>query len=51
MDEVLNMQEVNEDICKCGKETTKGCHGIEDGSIYSEYYCDTCFHNRLKVEE
>ena len=41
-----------DDRCmKCGKESTKGCHGIKDAEIYSEYYCDECFSHRNYVKE
>ena len=39
------------DKCTCGEESTKGCHGVKEGVIYSKYYCDKCFHNRKEVEE
>lgn len=35
-----------DDKCKCGDESTKGCHGITGGEVYSEYYCDACFVTR-----
>lgn len=34
--------------CECGEESTKGCHGIKDNEVYSEYLCDSCFSKRLK---
>lgn len=39
------------DKCKCGKESTKGCHGIKNEEIYSEYYCDDCFNKRKQEKE
>lgn len=45
-------QVVNEDVCQvCNQESTKGCHGVKEGSIYSEYYCDECFQNRKSLGE
>lgn len=35
-----------EDACLCGKKSTKGCHGIKDREVYSEFYCDECFNKR-----
>lgn len=29
--------------CKCGAESTKGCHGVRNGQIYSEHFCDSCY--------
>ena len=44
---------MNEDICDlCQEESTKGCHGVKDGVIYSEYYCDDCYNSKpLKSEK
>lgn len=42
---------MNEDLCKCGKESTRGCHGFRNEEIYSEYYCDECFNKRNKLKE
>jgi len=36
-------------LCKCGEESEYGCHGIQDGEVYSEYHCKKC-HNREKKE-
>lgn len=36
--------------CKCGKRSTKGCHGIKDLKVYSEYYCDECYNDRESVK-
>jgi hypothetical protein len=41
----------NEDNCKCGKESTRGCHGFMDGEIYNEYYCDECYNRKDSLEE
>jgi hypothetical protein len=32
-----------EDKCSCGEESTKGCHGVTDGVVYSQYFCDKCY--------
>lgn len=32
--------------CACGQESTRGCHGVKDGAIYSDYYCDKCYSDR-----
>ena len=37
---------VETEECKCGEESTKGCYGIRNDEIYSEYYCDACFAKR-----
>lgn len=37
---------MDEDLCECGKESTKGCHGVKDKEVYSEHYCDECFNSR-----
>jgi len=37
--------ETNDD-CACGEESTKGCHGISNGSVYDEYYCDECYNKK-----
>ena len=29
--------------CECGEESTVGCHGITEGEVYDEYYCDKCW--------
>jgi hypothetical protein len=34
--------------CKCGAESTRGCHGVRDGEVYSEYFCDEHFNKREK---
>ena len=39
--------ESNLDPCKiCGEDSTKGCHGVTNMLVYSEYYCDTCYNKR-----
>ena len=38
------------DLCGCGEESSKGCHGIKDDRVYSEYYCDSCFEKRKQVK-
>ena len=42
---------MNEDLCKCGEESTRGCHGINDEGVYSEYYCDKCYHSKLQKKD
>ena len=32
-----------DDKCSCGQESTRGCHGIRDGEVYDEYYCEDCY--------
>lgn len=41
--EILNYP----DLCKCGKESDFGCHGIRNDIVYSEYLCRSCY-NRSK---
>ncbi len=41
----------NEEKCGCGKESTRGCHGVKDGQIYSEHFCDGCFHDRNSKDQ
>lgn len=31
------------DLCSCGKESEYGCHGITNGEVYDEYFCETCY--------
>lgn len=31
------------DKCACGKEAAIGAHGIKDGQVYDEYYCEECW--------
>lgn len=40
-----------DDKCACGKESTRGCHGIKDGEIFSEHPCDDCFNSRNKEDK
>ncbi len=41
------MIEVIEDpCCKCGRESAIGGHGIREGAIYDEYYCEDCYNGR-----
>jgi hypothetical protein len=37
---------MTENKCDCGEESTKGCHGVKEGEIFSIYYCDLCYTNR-----
>lgn len=31
---------------KCGMESHYGAHGIRDGKVYSEYWCERCYNSR-----
>lgn len=31
------------DNCPCGKPSEVGAHGIRDGVVYDEYYCEDCY--------
>ena len=31
------------DRCKCGAVAEVGCHGIRDGGVYSEHWCEACY--------
>ena len=31
----------------CGVESDYGCHGLKNGEVYDEYYCERCY-NRKK---
>jgi hypothetical protein len=33
----------SDDLCECGEESDYGCHGVREGSAYSEYYCRECY--------
>ena len=38
---------VEEDTnCKCGEESTRGCHVIKDGVVLTEYQCDKCYNKK-----
>jgi hypothetical protein len=30
-------------MCKCGKTSDYGGHGVKDREVYSEYYCRECY--------
>lgn len=45
----MNLELVQQDNCKCGAESTRGCHGIKDNEVYDAYYCDECY-NKKDVE-
>lgn len=34
------------DNCDCGNQSDYGAHGIRDGEIYDEYYCEECWSKR-----
>lgn len=37
----------HDDKCKCGEESTRGCHGVnKQGGVYDEYYCDECYNKK-----
>lgn len=43
---------MSEDTCMvCGEESTKGCHGVKEDKIYSEYYCDSCYNSKNGKKE
>jgi hypothetical protein len=44
--ETLGVLMKESDKCLCNEESTKGCHGIRNGEVYSEYYCDDCYNKR-----
>lgn len=35
--------ENEQDLCKCGKPSTIGAHGIRDNEVYDEYMCSKCY--------
>ena len=43
----LEAIELFESVCKCGKESDYGCHGVKDGKNYDEYYCKECYNGRI----
>ena len=40
------LKEVDKTECPCGEESVYGAHGIRDGEIYSEYFCEKCWNKR-----
>ena len=42
---------MEEDACECGEKSTRGCHGIRNNEIYSEYYCDSCYNRKNSKKE
>ena len=38
-------------LCECGEESTRGCHGIENGQVFSKHYCDKCYHGKNSLED
>jgi hypothetical protein len=40
---------MNNDKCKCGKESTVAAHGIKNKAVYSEYWCDDCYNNKKSL--
>lgn len=39
---------MNNACCICGQESTHGCHGIKDGAVYSEYFCETHYNSNRR---
>ena len=37
---------MSEEKCKCGDESTINGHGVKDGKVYSEYWCDSCYNKK-----
>lgn len=37
--------------CQCGEESTRGCHGMKNGAIYDEYFCDYCYNNKSNLKK
>jgi hypothetical protein len=38
----------------CGAESDYGAHGIKNGEVYDEYFCESCYHAKdrpSKTEE
>jgi hypothetical protein len=46
--ESVKENERNPGDCACGETSTKGCHGVKNGEVYSEYYCDGCYNKKDK---
>jgi hypothetical protein len=42
---------VNDCLCECGQESTRGCHEIKNMENSSKYYCDTCYHRTFTVPQ
>ncbi len=36
---------------KCGEPSDIGAHGIRDGKIYDEYYCESCYNLKKRGKE
>ena len=34
------------DLCSCGEESDYGAHGLRDGEIYDEYFCEKCWNKK-----
>lgn len=32
----------------CGEESSYGCHGVTDGDVFDEYWCEACFSKRRR---
>jgi hypothetical protein len=46
-----NLPVVEECPCLgCGGESYYGGHGIREGHVYDEYWCENCYHKKMKVE-
>lgn len=37
------------DYCWCGREATYGCHGVRQGMVYSEHFCDDHYGEPIPV--
>lgn len=42
--------ELDSTKCACGAESDYGAHGVSNGEIYDEYYCEACWNNKGRVE-
>lgn len=38
-------------LCNCGEESTRGCHGLKDGELYDEYFCDNCYNKTNQTKK
>lgn len=34
------------DRCQCGAESEFGAHGVTEGAVYSEHYCEACWNRK-----
>jgi hypothetical protein len=37
-----------DDTCKCGQPSDIGCHGIKEGVVYDEWYCERCYNKQKR---